>query len=123
MIGAYSPWDLLAVLCGCALLVLTSGLVVSAVLCRTSGRPLSEVVKKSERDTGFVVGKCENILILVFVVLGAYTALGLVFAAKAVVRVEDARREPLFYLAGTMVNVTYSILFGLAVKMLLHVIP
>ena len=116
-------WDLLAVLGGCALLMLTSGLVVAGVLSRISRRPLSEVVKKSERDTGFVVGKCENILILVFMVLGAYTALGLVFAAKAVVRIDDTKREPLFYLAGTMVNVTYSILLGLALKVLLRVIP
>jgi len=123
MIAGYSLWDLLAVLGGCALLMLTSGLVVAGVLSRISRRPLSEVVKKSERDTGFVVGKCENILILVFMVLGAYTALGLVFAAKAVVRIDDTKREPLFYLAGTMVNVTYSILLGLALKVLLRVIP
>ncbi len=123
MIGAYSLWDLLAALGGCALLILTSGLVVSGVLSRISSRPLSELVKKSERDTGFVVGKCENILIFVFTVLGAYTALGLVFAAKAIIRVDDARREPMFYLAGTTVNVTYSILLSLAVKALLHVIP
>lgn len=123
MIGAYSRWDLLTALGGLALMVLTSGIVVSGVLCRISGRPLSEVVKKSERDTGFVVGKCENILILVFTILGDYTAIGLVFAAKALIRVEDARREPMFYLAGTMVNVTYSILLSLAVKALLHVIP
>ncbi|MBM3322490.1 hypothetical protein FJY69_03290 [candidate division WOR-3 bacterium] len=123
MITGHSLWDLLAVFGGCALLMLTSGLVVAGVLSRISGRPLSEVVKKSERDTGFVVGKCENVLILVFMLLGAYTALGLVFAAKAIVRVDEARREPLFYLAGTMVNVTYSILLGLALKVLLRIIP
>jgi hypothetical protein len=123
MIAGYSLWDLLAALGGCGVLLVTSGLVVNGVLSRISHRPVSEMVDKPKRDTGFVVGKCENILVLVFVVLGAYTALGLVFAAKAVVRVDDARREPLFYLAGTMVNVTYSILVGLAVKVLLHVIP
>ena len=123
MIAGYSLWDLLATLGGCGVLLVTSGLVVNGVLSRISHRPMSEMVDKPKRDTGFVVGKCENILIFVFVVLGAYTALGLVFAAKAVVRVDDARREPMFYLAGTMVNVTYSILVGLAVKVLLHVIP
>jgi hypothetical protein len=123
MITGYSLWDLLAALGGCGVLLVTSGLVVNGVLSRISHRPMSEMVDKPKRDTGFVVGKCENILIFVFVVLGAYTALGLVFAAKAVVRVDDARREPMFYLAGTMVNVTYSILVGLAVKVLLHVIP
>ncbi len=104
------------------IIIQVSGPVVSSVLSRISGRPLSEVVKKSERDTGSVVGKCENILILVFMIIGAYTALGLVFAAKAAIRMEDAKREPLFYLAGTMVNVTYSVLVALLVKGLMQVV-
>jgi hypothetical protein len=66
---------------------------------------------------------CENILIFIFVLLGAYTALGFVFAAKAIVRLEDAKRDPLYYLAGTMLNVTYSLLVGLLFKALLILIP
>jgi len=41
-------------------------------------------------------------------ILEAYTALAVVFAAKAIVRREDMSKNSLFFLAGTMVNVTYS---------------
>ncbi len=69
------------------------------------GEPLSRTVEKRTGDTDFVVGKCENILILTFMLLGAYTALALVFAAKAIVRREDMRTNSLYFLAGTMVQV------------------
>jgi len=64
-------------------LLLTSGLVVNRTISGVMKEPLSSKVSKKTRDTGFVVGKCENILILTFMLLGAYTALALVLAAKA----------------------------------------
>ncbi|MFH1864567.1 MAG: hypothetical protein ABIK85_01665 [Candidatus Eisenbacteria bacterium] len=63
-----------------------------------------------------VVGKCENILIVALVLSGAYTALSVIFAAKAFVRREDMSSNSLYFLAGTMVNVTYSLLVALALK-------
>ncbi len=68
------------------------------------------------RDTGAVVGKCENILIVIFVLAGAYTALSVLIAGKALVRREDMRQNSLYFLAGTMVNVTYSLLIALAIR-------
>ncbi|VVB55674.1 Uncharacterised protein [uncultured archaeon] len=65
------------------------------------------------------IGKCENLLILTFMILEAYTALALVFAAKAIVRREDMSKNTLFFLAGTMINVTYSIMIGLILKILI----
>ncbi len=52
-------------------------------------------------------------------ILGAYTALALIFAAKTVVRKEDLNKNSLFFLAGTMINVTYSIMIGLIIKILI----
>ena len=54
---------------------------------------MSKTISKEVHDTGFVVGKCENLLILTFMFLNAYTALALVFAAKAIVRREDMSKE------------------------------
>ncbi|MBN1455505.1 MAG: hypothetical protein JW945_04570 [Methanomicrobia archaeon] len=106
-------------------LLLTSGRVVWLVLSliarvesRATGSDSASVaagkfgVSQKALDTGAVVGKCENFLILTFMLLDAYTALALIFAAKTVVRREDISTNTLFYLAGTMVNVTYSILIG-----------
>jgi hypothetical protein len=76
---------------------------------------------KEEIYTGRIIGKCENVLILTFVLLGEYTALALVFTAKTIVRKEDISNNSLFFLAGTMINVTYSIMIGLAVKFLIGI--
>ncbi|VVB84160.1 Uncharacterised protein [uncultured archaeon] len=53
--------------------------------------------------------------------LNAYTALALVFTAKSIIRKEDMSKNSLFFLAGTMINVTYSIMIGLAVKFVIGI--
>ncbi|HPQ71017.1 MAG TPA: hypothetical protein PKW95_17970 [bacterium] len=68
-----------------------------------------------------VIGKCENLLILTFMYLSSYTALALIFAAKAIVRQEDMKRNTLYFLAGTMVNVTFSVAVGLLMKIVLAI--
>lgn len=68
-----------------------------------------------EVDTGWLIGRLENVLVLTLVVTGQYTALSIIFAAKSWVRREDTATEnTTYYLAGTLVNFTYSILAGLA---------
>ena len=104
---------------GYLILLGTSGIVVNYVLSKISKEPISQKIGKEARDTGFVVGKCENLLILTFMLLDAYTALALIFAAKAIVRKEYMSKNSLFFLAGTMINVTYSIMIGLVIKILI----
>ncbi len=103
-------------------LIGTSGLLVNGILSRISKEPISQRVGKEARDTGFVVGKCENLLILTFMLLDAFTALALVFAAKAIVRRDDMSKNSLFFLAGTMINVTYSIMIGLVMRILIEIV-
>ena len=74
---------------------------------------------KNELDTGYVIGKCENILILSLVLTGAYTALALIFAAKAIIREDEIKNNSLYFLAGTMINVTYSVIVGLIIKLII----
>jgi hypothetical protein len=76
-------------------------------------------IDKTTLDTGSAIGKCENFLIYTFVILGAYTAIAIIFTAKAIVRAEDMRKNSLYYLAGTLVNVSYSILVALIAKLLI----
>lgn len=121
MTELFTPWNkTLIVICGCLLLLLTSGVVVRSVLGRVGGRAgepgIMEKIGKEARDTGFIIGKCENLLIFLFVLLNEFTALALLFAAKAIVRREDMSKNSLYFLAGSMVNVTYSIVVAVAVK-------
>ena len=59
-------------------------------------------------------------MILTFILLEAYTALALIFAAKAIVRKENLSKNSLFFVAGTMINFTYSILIAIIVKLLIE---
>lgn len=113
-------WIVVAILVGGYLILSgTSGIVVNYILSKISKEPISQKIGKEVRDTGFVIGKCENLLILTFMLLDAYTALAVIFAAKAIVRKEDMSKNTLFFLAGTMINVTYSIIIGLVIKILI----
>lgn len=67
---------------------------------------------QADRDVGRIIGKCENVLVVTFVVANAFTALALVFGAKSIVRREDMQNNSKYYLAGTLVNFTYSLLVG-----------
>ena len=104
---------------GYVFLLVTSGIMVNYIMSRVSGAPISQKIGKEARDTGFIVGKCENLLILTFVILEAYTAVSVIFAAKTIVRREDMAKNSLFFLAGTMINVTYSLMIGLIIRILI----
>lgn len=105
-----STWDLAVVVAAYLVLLGTSGRVVARTLALVPTADAEPT--KRERDVGAIVGKCENLLTLTFVMLGAYTALAVIFAAKGIIRKEDIEKNSLFYLAGTLVNVTYSVLVG-----------
>ncbi|SEW18663.1 hypothetical protein [Halobacterium jilantaiense] len=65
------------------------------------------------RDTGTVIGKLENVLVLTLIFAGAYTALAVLFAAKSLVRIEDTGTEDsTYYLTGTLANFTWATLLG-----------
>jgi hypothetical protein len=106
------------VLSGYIILLATSGRMVNYVLHSISGNGVAEP-SREVKDTGYVIGKCENLLLLTFMLLDAFTAMALIFTAKAIVRAEDMKKQPLYFLAGTMVNVTYSIMIGFILKILL----
>jgi hypothetical protein len=70
-------------------------------------------------DVGVIIGKCENILTLTLVLFGAYTGLALIFTAKSIIRMDLIKKNPKYYLGGTLVNFTYSILVGLVIIIIL----
>lgn len=120
MTSLIEPADVVIVVAGALVLLATSGRVLMAVYRRVGEENVLVDLDEEARDTGVVVGKCENLIILALVLLGAYTALSIIFAGKAFVRREDLKTNSLYYLAGTMVNVTYSLLVALAVRFLVR---
>lgn len=79
---------------------------------------VDNVNEPTAEDTGAVIGKAENVLVLSLMLLQAYTALGVIFAAKSIVRKSDMGREDTsYYLTGTMANFTYSVVVGLVLHL------
>ncbi|MBI3193443.1 MAG: hypothetical protein HYZ34_03125 [Ignavibacteriae bacterium] len=68
------------------------------------------------KEAGTWIGLCEFVLIFLFVFLEEYTAIAIIFAAKELVRSEDIKRNPTYYLLGTLLNVTLSVLTALLFK-------
>lgn len=100
-------------------LPLTSGWVFRIVMRGFLGPEVLDDLDSATRDTGSLVGKCENVLVLTLVFAGAYTALAVLFAAKSIVRREDIDSgDTAYYVAGTLVNFTYSLLFAAGVRAL-----
>ena len=78
-----------------------------------------EIINESKRrKVGFIVGRCENILILTFMLLNEVTALVIIIGIKGLVRREEIEKKPGYYLVGTIINLTLSILLGLLIKAL-----
>lgn len=83
-----------------------------------------ETESDAERDTGWLIGRLENVIVLSLVFASAFTALSIVFAAKSFVRREDiASEDTAYYLAGTLLNFTYSIVTGFVVLETIHESP
>lgn len=76
-------------------------------------------IDDEQKDTGTAIGKIENILIPTLMLLQAYTALGVIFAAKSIVRADDMDTgDTSYYLTGTIANFTYSVV----ISVLLHIL-
>lgn len=121
MLGDAGPaiGELLATVTLGGFLVLTSGVVVRTVINSVEGRTEPS---QRELDVGAIVGKAENVLVYVLVLVDGFTALALIFAAKSIVRREDMKNDSLFYLAGTLVNFTYSLLVGVLARAVVAVL-
>jgi hypothetical protein len=120
--------DYVVIVSGYLLLTLTSGSIVSYLLKQVAHKTLSEAaegdhpeakLKKERLAAGKIIGKCENIIILSFILMEAYTALALVVTAKTLIRKEEIERNEMYFLVGTLTNVSYSVLIGFIMRLLI----
>ena len=112
---------LLILIVGYVITLLSSSTIVRRVISKIAKEDFKKISKVT-LDTGLIVGLCENILIITFILVEAYTALALVFTAKSIVRSRAMQEKPEYYLVGTMVNITFSILMGFVIKILLSIL-
>ena len=75
----------------------------------------------SEFNAGALIGDLERWLILVFVLLHRYEALGLLIAAKSIIRFGDSEtRKTEYVLAGTLLSIFIAVVCGLLVNCFLN---
>lgn len=113
-----NPLVVLIIILGYFLTFLSSTIIV-----RLSVNKLKKKQKlRIDFDTGFIIGLCENFIILTFVLMNEIIGLALVFAAKTIVRRKDIEKDPKYYLVGTMINFTYSVFMAVLLKITLKII-
>jgi len=113
-------WVKVAVIAAAYLVTLAlSGPVVRYfVLPRHFPKPVRDPVGP-RFDPSAVIGKCENLIVLTFILLGQETGIAVVFAAKALVRSDEIKKNPGFFLGGTMVNLIWAVMVGGAARVLI----
>lgn len=74
---------------------------------------------EERRRLGSIIGKCENIIIVTFILARAETGLALIFAAKALVRRHDIEQDPGYFLGGTLINFVWSLAVAMVARLLI----
>ena len=75
---------------------------------------MPEEEEGSRFNAGALIGNVERWLILIFVYLGRYDALGLLIAAKSIIRFSESQTNKTEYvLAGTLMSIFIAVLCGL----------
>jgi len=75
----------------------------------------------SEKKIGLKIGLIERFLVIVFVAVGQYGALGLILAGKSLARYEDLKDKAFaeYYLLGTLLSFLFGVIGGLLVTWVL----
>jgi hypothetical protein len=81
--------------------------------------------KKEKPDVSAWIGIFERVLILIFITIGQFSAIGFLIAAKSVFRFNDTRedgnKKAEYFLLGTLISFTLAIVIGLLIKYLITI--
>lgn len=114
-----APWaKLLIVFAAYLVTLLLSGYLIKYFILPRNLPPVEKDPNGPRFDASVIIGKCENILVVTFVLLGLEGGIALVFTAKALARSEDIKKKPGFFLGGTMVNLIWAMFVALLAKAL-----
>ncbi len=98
----------------------------SAIIKRVLKRWIEQLPSSSSSllNAGAMIGYLERVLLLTFILIGQYTAVGFVLALKAAYRFKDTGDHPQseYMLMGTFLSLTITLAVGLAAKFLIDVL-
>lgn len=115
-----APWGKAAIILAAYVVTLAlSGRIVRFIVLprNVSNPPADPVGPRFSPST--VIGKCENLLTVTFVLAAQDTGLALIFAAKALVRAKDIEKNPGFYLGGMLVNLVWGLFVATVARWLI----
>lgn len=67
------------------------------------------VLDDDEQRVSNIIGRCENVLTVTFVLMEQVTGLGIIIAAKALVRRQAHPGQDAYYLGGTLLNLAVGV--------------
>ncbi|MEO8795631.1 MAG: DUF3307 domain-containing protein [Daejeonella sp.] len=108
-----------------AFLIVTWPLGIVIGIATEKWRKESAVNAEGLEKAGLWIGLFERFLILTFILIDQYTAVGLLIAAKSILRFSDkenTQKKTEYVLIGTLMSFSASVLLGWAVKTLLQII-
>ena len=74
------------------------------------------------KNTGFWIGLCEHFLVVTFIFVGQYTALGIIVAARGLLRTEEIKKseqnKASYFLIGMLLSISLATFFGLTAKLM-----
>ncbi|MEA1993508.1 MAG: hypothetical protein U9N35_03820 [Euryarchaeota archaeon] len=81
-----------------------------------------EIQLSGLKDAGLVIGMIERVLVLTFVLVGEYTAITIIFAAKSIARFNDLKNRKMseYYLIGTFLSIAFAMIVGIIAKFLIE---
>ncbi|QUH27560.1 DUF3307 domain-containing protein [Vallitalea guaymasensis] len=81
----------------------------------------SLAMSKTNQKIGIKIGIIERLLVIIFVAMGQYSAMGLILAVKSITRFEELKnkKKSEYYLLGTLLSFLFGILGGLLIKRLI----
>lgn len=109
-----SLWPYLLIIIFFILSLILSSVIIRKALplfSRSEGK-IARTPVNWPRDLGFWIGFFETLIIFIFVANNEYSGLAIIFAAKEFVRKEEIKKDPVYYLLGTMINFGISLLMA-----------
>ncbi|MFO8132476.1 MAG: hypothetical protein R6U10_00860 [Thermoplasmatota archaeon] len=94
----------------------------STILVRNVVKYVGGRVGAQFADVGFVIGICENFIVITLVVANEFLALSIIFTAKALVRTKEITKNPQYYLVGTVVNFSYALFMGFIARYIIDIL-
>lgn len=112
---------LLAVIIGYIFIIFPAGFVIGKATKRWHNEAEEDLIKGGLDSAGRYIGIFERVLVFTFILIGNFSAIGFLIAAKSILRFSDksetgARKQTEYVLVGTLMSFAITILIGLLVS-------